>query len=249
MGYAQRTRFKKDIVAEFLPPSRPSGKVIVFCSGMPTSPEKVSLLEYYAKKNYWVFAPRYRGTWESSGEFLKESPTKDMRDVVAELQKGKVRSIWDNKTLNIKPKEMFLVGNSFGGPAVMELSRDPRIKKVFAVSPVVDWLDPSEEEPIETFYELVKDGFGEVYRFPKRNWNKLITGKFYNPVAIQDQIVGSKIMIVHARDDRVVHHERVAEFSKATGAQFTLLSQGGHMGTSDLMKPQMSKRLLTFFKE
>jgi len=58
-----RTRFKKDIVAEFLPPARlgKKQKLIVLCDGMPSIPRKQSLMEFLSGKGYWVFYPRYRG--------------------------------------------------------------------------------------------------------------------------------------------------------------------------------------------
>ena len=76
-----RTRFKKDIVCEFLPSSRKSKKAIVFCDGMPALPSKKKLLQFYAKKGFWCFHLRYRGSWESSGGFLKISPAQDISDL------------------------------------------------------------------------------------------------------------------------------------------------------------------------
>jgi hypothetical protein len=74
-----RTRFKKDIVSEFLPPSRPSKKqkLIILCDGMPSIPRKPQLSEFLSRKGFWVIYPRYRGAWESTGEFLAKSPHAD----------------------------------------------------------------------------------------------------------------------------------------------------------------------------
>jgi hypothetical protein len=62
-----RTRFKQQIVAEFLPSLRPrkTQKVIVLCDGMPSIPRKQPLMEFRAGKGFWVVYPRYRGAWES----------------------------------------------------------------------------------------------------------------------------------------------------------------------------------------
>src|ERR1700690_1536481 len=83
-----RTRFARDIVAEFLPPARRGKKqrVIILCDGMPSIPRKQPLAEFLARKGYWVFYPRYRGAWESGGEFLRRSPHLDILDVVDGLQ-------------------------------------------------------------------------------------------------------------------------------------------------------------------
>ncbi|HXA84776.1 MAG TPA: hypothetical protein VNZ47_06875, partial [Candidatus Dormibacteraeota bacterium] len=90
MSWAFRTRFKKEIVAEFLPPIRPlkRQKVIILCDGMPSMPGKQQLMAFLAAKGYWVFYPRYRGSWESGGKFLQQSPHKDILDVIDELPKG-----------------------------------------------------------------------------------------------------------------------------------------------------------------
>src|SRR3989344_3616458 len=84
-----RTRFKKDIVCEFLPPARKSSRVVILCGGMPAyTGRKDALMEFFARKGYWVFLPRYRGSWESGGQFLKRSPHEDIIDVINGLSRG-----------------------------------------------------------------------------------------------------------------------------------------------------------------
>src|SRR5664279_2824021 len=82
-----RTRFKHDIVAEFLPPARVgrTQRAIILCDGMPSIPRKQPLAEFLSSKGYWVFYPRYRGAWESGGEFLERSPHLDILDVIGGL--------------------------------------------------------------------------------------------------------------------------------------------------------------------
>jgi alpha-beta hydrolase superfamily lysophospholipase len=84
-----RTRFQKEIVAEFLLPARSSKqqKAIILCDGMPSIPRKQSLAEFLSKQGYWVFYPRWRGAWESGGQFLEKSPHLDILDIVSELPK------------------------------------------------------------------------------------------------------------------------------------------------------------------
>ena len=57
-----RTRFKDEIVAEFMPPLRPrkNQRLIILCDGMPSIPRKQSLAEFLAGKGFWVIYPRYR---------------------------------------------------------------------------------------------------------------------------------------------------------------------------------------------
>src|ERR1700730_13244369 len=58
-----RTRFKKQILAEFLPPARDgkTQKLIILCDGMPSIPCKQHQSEFLAAECFWVIYPRYRG--------------------------------------------------------------------------------------------------------------------------------------------------------------------------------------------
>src|SRR5580693_9868132 len=84
-----RTRFARDRVTEFLPTAGRGQRhrAIILCDGMPSMPRKQPLAEFLSRKGYWVFYPRYRGAWESGGEFLKRSPHLDILDVIGGLSK------------------------------------------------------------------------------------------------------------------------------------------------------------------
>jgi len=243
-----RTRFQKEIVAEFLPPIRKSNRVIIFCDGMPVVPSKRLLLRFFAKKGYWVFHPRYRGTWESTGRFLRVSPEKDILDIISQLPRG-FRSFEDNKAYKVKPKVLYVIGSSFGGAAALLVSRDPRVTKVIAVSPVVDFTAKSKAEPLRWLQSYLRDAFGEGYRFSKRDWNKLKGGKFYNPMQKTHEIDGKKLFIIHARDDKSVSWGSVQKFSRKVGTKPLLLKRGGHLPSSILLKPRFYKKVRNFLKK
>src|SRR5580658_5085792 len=135
-----RTRFARDIVAEFLPPSRPRERqrAIILCDGMPGLPRKQPLSDWLARKGYWVFYPRYRGAWESSGEVLARSPHEDILDLIDGLRKP-IRESAFGQTFTVKADDVFVIGGSFGGTAAILCSLDPRVKRVIANCPVVDW--------------------------------------------------------------------------------------------------------------
>jgi dipeptidyl aminopeptidase/acylaminoacyl peptidase len=248
MGFTHRTRFHKDIVAEFLPPARPSSRVVIYCGGMPSVPAKKHLLEFLAKKGYWVFFPRYRGTWESSGKFLRVSLERDILDVIDELPKG-FTSFFDEKRYRVKPSRLYVFGSSFGGPAALLASRDRRVTKAVAFSPVVDWRDQIKHGETNSWTErFTRAAFGEAYRFSRKDWQKLDAGKFYNPAAHARAIDGKKIMIVHAKDDKVVRQKPVVKFARQIRAKLLLLPRGGHMGSSVLLKPQFYKKIAKFLR-
>jgi pimeloyl-ACP methyl ester carboxylesterase len=223
-----RTRFKQDIVAEFLPPARRgSRKVAIVLDGMPSVPSKRALLEFLSKKGYWAFHSRYRGSWESRGKLFARSPHEDVIDVIDGITTG-FRDLWSGTRYKLLPKRLVLIGSSFGGCAAILASRDPRVTSVVAFSPVVDWRAKSKTEPMGKLARFIKEGFGEGYRVAKDGWKKLSRGTFYNPAAAAEEIDGKKLFIVHAKDDDIVSWRSVQRFAKKTGAKLKLLRRGGH---------------------
>lgn len=146
-----RTRFKNEIVAEFLPPSRPRKrqKLILLCDGMPSIPRKQALSEFLSAKGFWVIYPRYRGAWESEGEFLANSPHEDILDVLDELPQ-ELEDIAFGQRFRLSPDQIFVIGGSFGGAAAILLSLDPRVQRAVATCPVVDWSILDSAEKAET---------------------------------------------------------------------------------------------------
>lgn len=250
--YTFRTRFAKDIVCEFLPPSRPTKKqrVIIFADGMPTVPSKKALLEFFSKKGFWVFHPRYRGTWESDGKFLQRSPHLDILDVITGIHKNFV-SLWDynlrdHKPFRLNPDQIILVGGSFGGPAMILASRDKRVNKTLVLSPVIDWSKPGKAEPLDLLAKFTEQAFGMGYRTAKNGWQKIKTGLFYNPAAHATEIDGSRLLMIHAKDDDICPYGATKKFAKQTGAKLITLPRGGHLGSSLLLKPRFYKLFTKF---
>lgn len=244
-----RTRFKRQILTEFaVPKNKKSGKVMIFCAGVPGSPEKDEVLEYYAKKGYWTFFPRYRGCWESHGKFLKHSPEYDVFAVIEAMQK-RFKDFWTDKSYRVKPEHITVVGSSFGGPAAILATLDPRVNKAVCISPVVDWVAEEREDTLQNLYKFIRKAFGGVYRIDKKNWNRLANGDFYNPVQHIDKLDPSKIMIFHARDDLIVKFTSVGEFSKKLKCRLVAYKSGGHLSSSLLCKPVNYKKIMQFLRK
>lgn len=247
-----RTRFAKDIVAEYYEPRRPNGKVIIICSGMPGMPKNQKLVEFYGKQGYWVFYPRYRGTWESGGKFLRLSPHQDILDIMDQLPRG-FTDAFTTRRFKVKASEIFLVGGSFGGPAIILASQDKRVTKCVLRCPVVDWRDPGKDEPLDWLEKFTHEAFGGAYRFTHKDWAKLASGKFYNPIHELTKkpvsIDGSKLLIIQAKDDRIVTPRSVKKFAQLTGSKLVLLPAGGHISANILMKPRFEKMVKQFFKK
>lgn len=247
-----RTRFARDIVTEFLPPARRvrMERVIILCDGMPSIPRKQALSEFLAAKGYWVFYPRYRGAWESRGEFLQRSPHLDILDVIDGLQREFRESAFGRR-FRVRAGEIFVIGGSFGGSAALLCSLDARVKKVIANCPVVDWSILPREQKKETsnpsYAAYIREAFGEAYRLSDRNWKKLSGGKFFSPIHHAPEMTATKIMIFHAQDDPYVPYRSVVKFATLTGAELKLFRRGGHLSTDMIVRkywPQIGE----FFK-
>jgi pimeloyl-ACP methyl ester carboxylesterase len=250
--YMFRTRFGGQIVAEFLPPSRPrkAQALIMLCDGMPSIPRKQSLSEFLAAKGFWVIYPRYRGAWESGGEFLARSPHEDILDVLDELPK-ELKEIAFGQRFRLAPDQIFVIGGSFGGAAAILLSLDPRVKRVVANCSVVDWSILATAEKTETananYAEYIRQAFGNAYRLSDANWNKLRSGTFYSPWHHRKEIKGSKVLMFHAKDDPYVPYERTRRFAEVTGARLKSLLRGGHIST-DYVVRRYWVQIKNFFK-
>ncbi len=246
-----RTRFARDIVTEFLPPARRSKtqRVIILCDGMPSIPRKQPLAEFLSTKGYWVFYPRYRGSWESGGKFLARSPHEDILDVIGGLEK-EFRELAFGRRFRVRAEEIFVIGGSFGGAAAILCSLDRRVKKVIANCPVVDWAILAREQRKETsnpsYAAYIRDAFGVAYRLSDRNWKKLADGKFYNASYRAKEINGAKIMMFHAQDDPYVPYHSVVKFAKKTGARLKLFRRGGHLST-DMIVRKYWQNIARFF--
>ncbi|MCX6785050.1 MAG: prolyl oligopeptidase family serine peptidase [Candidatus Komeilibacteria bacterium] len=242
-----RIRVKKDIICEVVKPSKPSRRVIILARGMPTYPSKSELLFYFASQGYWVFCPRYRGSWESGGSFLKISPHQDILDVIDTLSPGFV-DLLTGKKYQINNPAVYLIGGSFGGPAAILASQDKRVKKVVALSPVINWQVESKVERLDFMKKFVRSAFGFGYRYIDRDWDKLKTGKFYNPMAVINRLDAKKLFIIHAQDDEVVYIKPSQDFVKRLGCKFWWLKTGGHLSTSVLMELKFWNKISLFFK-
>ena len=98
---------------------------------MPSIPHKQPLAEFLAEKGYWVIYPRYRGSWESGGEFLAKSPHEDILEILDEFP-AELEEIAFGKRFALSPDKIFVIGGSFGGAAAILLSLDVRVNRAVA---------------------------------------------------------------------------------------------------------------------
>lgn len=236
-----------DVLTEFWGPVKPSGKVIILCDGCPSVPSKKRVAETLAKKGYWVFHMRYRGTWESHGHFLKHAPSEDVQLVARGVRNGFL-NVYDNVRYVLDVRECIVVGASFGGAAAIIASTFDEVDKAIALAPVVDWTVNSKTEPFHVFVDMLVNGFGSAYRPQKGAYEKLKSGKFYQPVSYADKINKEKLLIVQASDDTVVSLKALRAFAKNAKIKPIILPEGGHYGAGALLEKSVWNYAKLFLK-
>ncbi len=243
-----RTRFARDIVAEVMFPEKQTGKVAIIASGLPSSPSKKETLRFLASHGYVAIFPRYRGTWESEGNFLEKSPAKDIEDVIADLvKKHSILDLATSEKTSVRVSAVHLFGGSFGGSAVLLNTHLPIVKKVIVLAPVLDWKVDGKDEPFDVFVKFTRDGFGDAFRVKHMSdWQKLVKTDFYNPADHTSRIDGKKVFIIHSKDDTIVPYGPIIPFAEKTGAAYCLKPKGGHRTFSSMPHKFYWKKIAAF---
>lgn len=249
-----RTRFANDIVSEFLPPLDPEtheerteepNHIIVYCSGMPSVPDQEELMVQFASDGYWIFFPRYRGSWESEGELFENSPHQDILDVIDGI-KGGFKELWNGKEFSPDVTNVSVIGSSFGGTAAILASLDSSVDRAVALSPVIDWRVESEDESLKKLIRFTDEAFGDGYRIAEKGWKKIKGGNFYNPINHRDDYIPDKLLILYSADDTVVPIYPIEEFINHVQCHSFRLKSGGHLGGSDCKNPKIYNRVTSF---
>lgn len=247
-----RTRFAKAIVAEVAFPEKQTGRILILAQGFPSVPSKRSVLEFLVGEGYTVIFPRYRGTWESDGYFLEESPTQDIKLVVTELIRQKkfwcsFSQVW----IPLRVKNFFVIGSSFGGPAAAWLSQHPLVTKVALLSPVIDWEKEGAAEPFAECIRFARDGFGMATRLRStRDWYKLRQDKnFYSFPPSLTPAERQKIFLIHCHDDTVVPIGPARDMIKNKNIRYHYFKpQGGHLGIGHITRLFYWHKIKNFFE-
>lgn len=235
----------KGILSEFafLEDSKPN-HAIILCEGLPTVPKRQETIEYLAKQGFLVFYPRFRGTWESDGEFLVQKPVDDIRDIIELIKSGNVQELFNLKTFSFDIQRISVLGASFGGAIALTSSSLPDVHKVVALSPVVDFKlfnTKYPEQDLKQVGEFMLRAFTNGYRFTAQNWVRLLNGEIINPTESLNQGGTEKVLIIQCVDDSTVNHISVGEFAKQFNINYKLLQIGGHFSFSKVSKELWSE--------
>lgn len=226
----------EEIIFEFTIPDKQQKGIVILLNGMPSVPKLNDLLEVLAAEGYIAIFPRYRGTWESSGTFLAQSPVNDIEDICNHiLKEKKIIELYAYKEFEITTENLIVVGTSFGGAIALCVASLTSVKKVIALSPVVDWKDYAGQETAQLSKHLEKfihEGFGAGYRFNKHDWKRFKSGELFNPPTDLTKEAVEKITIVYDNSDETTPYEKIVTYAKNKGIRLNEITGIGHLSFS-----------------
>ena len=205
-----------DIFFEFLI-HKDKKDVIIILPGFPSSNVMDEKIYFLYEKGFNVFAPRYKGTYQSKGKFLESDPIIDLSNFITELKKGSAISLWDMKSIKFETEQIFVFGESFGGSIACALaiaSKD--IKKAVIAAPVWDFKNHNKdhnEQDLRYLTEFVKRAFINLYRYKFKSIDKEME-KFKNiSFEYYEENLRTPILVFHDPADNSVsiEHSRKAE--------------------------------------
>ena len=241
-----RSRFK-EIVFEFTVPAKRQKGIVILLNGMPSVPKLNELLETLAANGYIAIFPRYKGTWESSGTFLAQSPVQDIKSLCNEIvRKKKITELYARKEFKFAMTKLILVGTSFGGAVALCTAAFPSITKVVALSPVTDWKTYAGSETMRAskhMQHFLREGFGEGYRFTDSGWKEFETGALFNPPTKLAKKTARKITIVYDESDTTTLPEGIVGYAKNQHIALKKTRGLGHLSFSKLSSSDLIKFL------
>lgn len=233
-----------DIIFEFSPAEDEFRGIIIICEGLPSIPRQKELLSYLSVAGYFVIFPRYRGTWESDGEFLKESPAKDIEDIINFIENNKIKEFYGGKEFDIKDKNIYLLGSSFGGSVALSLAGNTDIKKIVVLSPIVDFKihnKDGNEQDLARLKNFIRQAFGQGYRFGDENWNKMAVGEIFNPKQKLDEKEAETISIIYDKSDKEIDYKKIENYASQNNIKTIKWDNVGHISFSKLSKDKLDE--------
>lgn len=227
----------RGIIAElaFNPKHKKHKGFVIVCPGMPSIPKAEKSLQLWVKKGYIALLFRYRGTWESTGKFLENSPVDDVKEILLARKNGFI-DVWSNELicLEIKNLPVVIAGSSFGGAVALCANQLPEVKVVVAISPVVDWFSlESGTEPMSLFVPMVERAFQDAYRIGGKGLEGLSTNDMLNPEVIKKVDLSSSL-VVYSTNDPIVPFLPIQKFVQEKSIENIELSHGEHLSFSRL---------------
>lgn len=208
-------------------------KSILLLEGLPAVPKRHETLRMLANLGYSVFYPRYKGTWESEGEFLSDNPMTDINEFISALRKG-----LDFNGVVKSFTQIKILSTSFGGYIALNLDLS-QVDKLICLSPVVDF---KQVEGIETLESALKKNYPMAYRFNSEVWGKLLNNRYSNFTSLEEN--SKKVSVLAGADDKSIKAEDLEKFAQNYILNLKILQSKEHLSFSDLSETNILREIL-----
>ena len=196
-----------DTFFEFLTHDCPAETIILY-AGFPSSNNYDNEIRFLHEKGYNVFYPRFAGTFQSNGNFLKENIVKEIQNFLQELKDGKALSLWDLKEINFQTKDLILMGGSFSGAILCGVAAiESSVKKLVLHSPVLDFKKHNQdgnEQDLTNLTSFVKRAYQNLYRFEFSDLNEALDKVEEIKSSFYEDKLKIPVLITHDQEDQVV---------------------------------------------
>jgi len=216
-----------------------SDGMVIILDGLPSNPSsKDQLMQKLAWHGLDVFFPRYEGTWESKGEFLKRIPSEAIIEFIEALRHGV--SLNDKKYI---AEKIFILGASFGGGIALDIASKNVVDKVCVTSPVISFRKVAGIDALKNYLKTVhiKD-----YRFNSKNWRNLLEDGMWNLDNNQIEAPFDVLIIAGDTDDQIKKVD-IIKFGKKNKIKVSTYNFG-HITLSKITEP-MLEEILEFFSK
>ncbi|MFA6256241.1 MAG: alpha/beta hydrolase [Candidatus Absconditabacterales bacterium] len=215
MGLKEKTDFPKGVEREIkldginlkIVEMENAKQVVIFCPGLPeSSGYNDGIIKYISNEyNISCIYPQYKGTWQSDGVFLNESPSKDIESIIQNIRGGKI--IKNSNT------PITLIGSSFGGGIALSLSWNNDISKIIALSPLTV---NSNNVDRDGLFQYIKNQRPE-YRVDDKGYERLKSGKL---IKIPNKYPEGKVVIGAISGDPEINYKELSRESIRKSATF-----------------------------
>jgi len=225
----------EEIFAHIDLPDKFNYKAIIFCQKFPGNNEKDELISSFASEGYIVMQPKYLGTGKSEGLISIENFLETIKKSKDFLLTGNAEDLKSKEKIKWETREIILMGVSFGASlALISGAKDERIKKVIALSPIIDFKEHGKNPEIPEadyfqLYNLIAENHKAALKgFNFDDWYKVCSGQScLNPIEYFNSLKEKEILFIHGKQDLEINFSRTVSFYESLkklnpGGKFSL---------------------------
>lgn len=210
---------------------------LLVCPGLPGIPKEQQLLKKLTEHNYNTIYPRYRGTFESEGLFLRDSPVTELVFLINTLKKKNTfKEVYNQTMKQIGLNNIIVLGSSFGADVALGVASRLQVP-CFILCPVTDYSSVGSEEGeqrVEHLEQFMREGFPFLYRIADDGFEKLRSNKLLLPASDLLENHNKKIILVHGAKDTTVALKRSKSLATFPFVDFFIFDTKGHLTFSSL---------------